>query len=61
MENMDKGLTVQKWVLINRPKKNTKMYVPKLLAQAQKFGDFEKKNCIGRLLSVICTKAKKKA
>ena len=33
MENMDKGLTVSKWVLINRPK------IPQnLSAQANKFG-----------------------
>ena len=40
MENMDKGLTVPKWVLINRPKysKCPKIHLPKLSAQAQKFG-----------------------
>ena len=36
MENMDKGLTVPKWVLINRPK-FPKTYLPKLSAEAQKF------------------------
>ena len=35
MKNMDKGLTVQKWVLINRPKI---LQMPQnLSAQAQKF------------------------
>jgi hypothetical protein len=45
MENMDKGLTVPKWVLINRPKilKIPKIYLPKLSAQAQKFGMLMKK------------------
>ena len=41
MENMDKGLTVTKWVLINHPK------IPRmpqnLSAQAQKFGILMKK------------------
>ena len=41
MENMDKGLTVSKWVLINRPKI---LKMPqKLSAQAQKFGILMKK------------------
>ena len=46
MENMDKGLTVPKWVLINRPKipKRPKIYLPKLSAQAQKFWDFDEKS-----------------
>ena len=35
MENMDKGLTVPKWVLIVR--RNPKIYLPNLSAQAQKF------------------------
>ena len=50
MENMDKGLTVPKWVLINRPKipQMPKIYLPKLPAQAQKFGISMKKGFIGR-------------
>ena len=47
MENMDKGLTVSKWVLINRPKI---LKMPqKLSAQAQKFGMYfdEKKASLG--------------
>ena len=43
MENMDKGLKVPKWVLINHPKN----YLPKLSAQALKFGIFMKKGFIG--------------
>ena len=42
MENMGKGLTVPKWVLINWPK-IPKMYLPKLSAQARKFGISMKK------------------
>ena len=37
MENMDKELTVPKWVLIVRPK------IPQMSTQAQKFEIFEKK------------------
>jgi hypothetical protein len=39
MENMDKGLTVPKWVLMFGQKypKYPKIYLPNLLAQAQKF------------------------
>ena len=37
MENLDKGLTVPKWVLIKYPK-CPKIYLLKLSAQAQKFG-----------------------
>ena len=38
MQNMDKGLTVPKWVLTNRPNipKMPKIYLPKLSVQAQK-------------------------
>ena len=48
MKNMDKGLTVPKWVLLNRSNlpqvpKCPKMYVPKLSAQAQKYGISMKK------------------
>ena len=39
MENMDKGLTAPKWVLINRPKIPQKPQ--KILAQDQKFGGFK--------------------
>ena len=39
MKNMDKGLNV--WVLINRPK--IPQIPQKLSAQAQKFGNFDKK------------------
>ena len=42
MENMDKGLTVPKWVLINWPKippNAHKSYLPKLSAQAWDFDD----------------------
>ena len=40
MENMDKALTVPRWVRINRPKipQMPKIYLPNLSAQAQKFG-----------------------
>ena len=66
MENMDKELTVPKWVLINWPKNTPnppklvcnrgdtilhhgpKTYLPKLSAQAQKFGISMKKGFIGR-------------
>ena len=45
MENMDKGLTVPKWVLIslaeNMPK-CLKIFHPKISVQAQKFEIFEK-------------------
>ena len=39
MENMDKGLTVPKWVLTNRPKINQKPQ--NVLAQDHKFGIFK--------------------
>ena len=47
MENMDmdKEVTVPKWVLIVRPKKTQ---MPNLSAQAQKFGILMKKGFIGR-------------
>ena len=41
MENMDKELTVPKWVLIVQPKKA--QMPQKMSAQAQKFKIFEKK------------------
>ena len=41
MNNMDKELTVPKWVLIVRPK------IPKMSAQAQRFELFEKKLSLG--------------
>ena len=43
---MDKGLTVPKWVLISA--KCPKIYLPKLSAQAQKFGISMKKDFIWR-------------
>ena len=50
MENMDKGLTAPKWVLINRLKKTQmpKIYQPKLSTQAQNFVILMKKGFIGR-------------
>ena len=48
MENMDKELTVPKWVLINWPK-IPQIYQPKLSAQAQKFVISMKKGFIGNL------------
>ena len=50
MENMNKGLTVPKWVLINwliLPQMR-KIYMPKLSAQALKFRILMKKCLIGR-------------
>ena len=50
MENMDKELTVPKWVLINARKylEWPKIYLPKLSAQAQKFGiSMKKKASLG--------------
>jgi hypothetical protein len=42
MENMDKGLTVPKWLLINRPN------IPQMSAQAEKFGiSMKKKASLG--------------
>ena len=51
MENMDKGLTVPKWVLIVQMKnpKCPRIYLPNLSAQAQKFWILMKKGFIGRL------------
>ena len=53
MENMDKGLTVPKWVLIVDRKyqkypKCPKIGMPNLSAQDQKFGISLKKGFIGR-------------
>ena len=49
MENMDKELTVPKWVLIVRPKipQMPQKFQPKMSAQAQKFKIFEKKLSLG--------------
>ena len=46
MENMDKELTVPKWVLIVRPKipQMPQKFQPKMSAQAQKFKIFEKRS-----------------
>jgi hypothetical protein len=43
MENMNKELTIPKWVLIVRPKKSKclKNIQPKMSVQAQKFENFE--------------------
>ena len=46
MENMNKGLTAPKWVLINQQK--IPQIAQKLSAQAQKFGISMKKGFIGR-------------
>ena len=47
MENMDKGLTVTKWVLIVWPK-IPQIYLPNWSAQTQKFEVSMKKGFIGR-------------
>ena len=49
MENMDKGLGVPKWMLIDWLKypKCPKMYLPNFSALAQKFGISMKKGFIG--------------
>ena len=49
MENMDKGLTVPKGVLIVQPKipKSSRIYLPNFSAQAQKFWISMKKGFIG--------------
>ena len=48
MENMDKGLTVQKWELINRPKipQLPQKFSTQFVCLSQKFGIFEKKNSL---------------
>ena len=46
MENMDKGLTVPKWVLIDQPE--IPQLPQNLSAQAQKFWISMKKGFIGR-------------
>ena len=50
MENIDKGLTVPKWVLTNQLKmpKMPKIYLPELSPQAQKFKISMEKGFIGR-------------
>ena len=47
MENMEKDLTVPKWVSIVWPK-SPKIYLPNFSAQAQKFGILMQKGFIGR-------------
>ena len=47
MENMDKGVTVPKWILINQPR--THQNLPKLSYQSQKCGMSLKKGLIGCL------------
>ena len=56
MENMDKELTVPKWVLINRPKipQMPQNLYPKLSAQAPKFGIVMKKGFIALGISSPC-------
>ena len=55
MENMDKGLTEQKWVLINRPK------IPQMpqnvSAKALKFGILMKKNATFKIDWSHCSHA----
>ena len=56
MENMDKGFTVPKWVVIVWPKtKCPRIYLPNLSAQAQKSWISMKKGFIGRPQSVFRT------
>ena len=52
MENMDKGFTVPKWVLINQPKIPTMLQnlSAQIVYQAQKFGIFMKKGFIGSVV-----------
>ena len=51
MENMDKGLTVPKWVLIDQPE--IPQLPQNLSAQAQKFWISMKKGFIGRAQSML--------
>ena len=55
MENMDKGLTGPKWVLISQSKipQMPQNVLAKLSAQAEKFAISMKKGVIGRLQSVF--------
>ena len=53
MENIDKGLIVPKWVLINQTK--LPQMPQNLSAQAQNFGVSMKKDFIGHPLSVFLT------
>ena len=50
MENMDKGLTVPKWVLINRLKvpQIPQNLFDQIVSPSQKFGILMKKGLIGR-------------
>ena len=53
MVNMDKGLTVPKWVVVlfwakNQKNKCPRIFLPNLSAQAQKFWISMKKGFIGR-------------
>ena len=49
MENIDKGLTVPKWVLMVRPKipQMPQIYLPNLSTQAHKFWISMKKDSMG--------------
>ena len=58
MKNMDKELTVPKWVLIVWPKipqipQMPQKFQPKMSAQAQKFKIFEKKPLSGHSKSMV--------
>jgi hypothetical protein len=55
MENMDKGLTVPKWVLMNRPKiaKMPQNLSAQNVCPSQKFGILITKDFIGSPYSVI--------
>ena len=48
MEKMDKGLTVHTKMVTHKLAKCTNTYLPKLSAQAQKFGILMKKGFVGR-------------
>ena len=57
MENMDKGLTVPKWVLIVWPKMPIMPQNLSAQSQAQKFWISMKKDIIGRPESVVSKQA----
>ena len=50
MENMDKGLTVPKWVLINWPEipQMPKILSAQIVCPSPKVWDFDEKGIIGR-------------
>ena len=55
MENMDKGLTVPKWVLINESK-IPKIFLTRLVCPSPNVWDFRKKLSLG-VLSPWCTRS----